>query len=185
LISEWLTIDRAVILASALASAISAIYAARAFYLVRETRLESRRSGLPKLVLAVSTASATSGWHLAQLTRVESAARAKYQIVALEVAEPRKTVICPVQEISSQTGVLSGIAPLAVLSSRRQEVRSWKWSPVNDTGQTALLFFVGARKNKSSRLSLRVTIEERSARQNKSRITVISNPLDWSAVKSR
>ena len=182
---EWLTIDRAIILAAALASAVSAIYAGRAFHLARETRFETRRAGLPKLVLAVSTASTANGWHLAQLTRLEPAANAKYRIVALAVTRPRRTLICPIAEVASKADVWSGIAPLAELSSRQQQVKSWQWSPINDTGQTSLLFFVGARKNPSSRLCLRVTIEERSARQSRSRITVISNPIDWSAVKSR
>lgn len=184
-IPEWLTIDRAIILVAAFASTFSAIYAGRVFYLVRELRSEARRARLPKLVLAVSTASGASGWHLAQLTRLETAASAKYRIVSLKVIRPRKAVICPIQEIASKAGAWSGIAPLAALSSRQQEVRSWKWSPFDDTGQTSLSFFVGAKKSQSSRLSLCLTMEETSSRRTKSRITVVSNPLDWNAVKSR
>lgn len=181
MIPEWISIDRAIILIAVFASTFSAIYAGRAFYLVRELRAEARRARLPKLVLAASKASGASGWHLAQLTRMDPAASSRYRIVSLKVTRPRKAVICPIQEIMSKAGVWSGIAPLAALSSRQQEVRSWKWSPINESGQTSLLFFVGAKKNQSRRLSLCVTMEEMSPRRTRSRITLISNQLDCTA----
>jgi hypothetical protein len=178
---DWLTVDRAIALGAIAVSGLAAAFAALGYYLARATRLEARRARWLKLLLAVGETPRRDGFHLAQLTLLEPIKQAKYWIIELEVIRPRGAIICPIQDDTFKPRDYSGLVPLTVQSSRRHEVRSWRWLSLDETrpDQSTMLFFVRSQKTASSRLSLRLTIEEISPSRERTIVAINSNPIAW------
>lgn len=169
---DWLTVDRAIAIASVLAAVGAALLSWQGLRFAKRTQQESAKTKLPQVVLTVF-GQRDDGWRPA-IIRTPKIHQLDHLMVSLSAPKP-----WVLRRPGASTGPLPSKEPSSEPPASTLSI-NWEVFPV-DLQYNVLPFFMHeARslfKRKSKTVSIRLMVEEKSTRRLRTEIPIISNVL--------
>src|SRR5580700_5056620 len=183
----WLTIDRAIAIATVAVAAMAASFSFWSVLLTRRAQKSQKEIKLPVLVFGVDPNANEGGWHWASLQR---SSHNPMNFDLLNVAVGRGFKLVP--SIANREPAVTGVPrPLFVPSpgAPSRTLTEWKFQNLYDPARFDAVFFLRPSgtvwRRRSSRVSLRLTLEEMSPERRRTMMTIKSNTIDWKASAAR
>jgi hypothetical protein len=179
----WLTIDRTIAIAAATGAVIAAALSLWAVLLTRRAQTTQEKAKLPVLVFGVDPKpNAKHGWHYATVHRSR---REPMHFYFLNISVGRGFTV--VQSIENPEPSVPGQPRYLLIPSSETPSRTlagWSFRVGDDDAEEAIFFLRPSGtvwRRRSSRVSLRLTLEEMSPARRRMIMTIKSNVIDWKA----
>jgi hypothetical protein len=185
----WLTIDRAIAIAAVAAAVMAASLSLWSVLLTRRGQKSKKETKPPVLVFWVSADENANGWHHASLQRSR---REPMKFYILDISVGRGFSIIGSIDNPDRSVVVGQSRALLIPSSGEPSriLAEWRFRNFNDLEPLeAIIFFLRPSgtswRRRSSRVSLRLTLEEMSPDRRRTTMTIKSNIIDWKASAAR